>query len=129
MSRLFTRGLFLSAGLLLSSFVLHGCATTRLDSTPAVQSYQIASDQVSAPSDERDGKLRIMTLNIAHGRGDSFHQLLQRSATTVANLDVIASLLKDSGADVVALQEADGPSFWSGNFSHIDYLADNGFFS
>jgi len=128
-NRLFTRGLFLSAGLLLSSFVLHGCATTRLDSTPAVQSYQIVSDQVSAPGDERDGRLRIMTLNIAHGRGDSFHQLLQRSVTTVANLDVIASLLKDSGADVVALQEADGPSFWSGNFSHIDYLADNGSFS
>lgn len=129
MNRLFTRGLFLSAGLLLSSFVLHGCATTRLDSTPAVQSYQIVSDQVSASGDERDGRLRIMTLNIAHGRGDSFHQLLQRSVTTVANLDVIASLLKDSGADVVALQEADGPSFWSGNFSHIDYLADNGSFS
>jgi len=128
-NRLFTRGLFLSAGLLLSSFVLHGCATTRLDSTPAVQSYQIVSDQVSASGDERDGRLRIMTLNIAHGRGDSFHQLLQRSVTTVANLDVIASLLKDSGADVVALQEADGPSFWSGNFSHIDYLADNGSFS
>jgi endonuclease/exonuclease/phosphatase family metal-dependent hydrolase len=70
-----------------------------------------------------------MTLNIAHGRGDSFHQLLQRSATTVANLDAIATLLRDSGADVVALQEADGPSFWSGNFSHIDYLADNGSFS
>ena len=70
-----------------------------------------------------------MTLNIAHGRGDSFHQLLQRTATTVTNLDGIAALLKDSGADVVALQEADGPSFWSGDFNHIDYLANNGSFS
>ena len=129
MSRLFTRVLFLSAGLLLSSFLMHGCATTRLDATPVVQSYPIASDQVPGPDDEHNGRLRIMTLNIAHGRGDSFHQLLQRSATTVANLDTIATLLKDSGADVVALQEADGPSFWSGNFSHIDYLANNGSFS
>jgi endonuclease/exonuclease/phosphatase family metal-dependent hydrolase len=82
-----------------------------------------------AVNDERDCGLRIMTLNMAHGRGDSFHQLLQRSATTLANLDAIASLLKDSGAAVVALQEADGPSFWSGSFNHVDYLADNGAFS
>jgi endonuclease/exonuclease/phosphatase family metal-dependent hydrolase len=129
MNRLFTRVLFLSAGLLLSSLVLHGCATTRLDSTPAVQSYQIVPDQVPGAADARDGRLRIMTLNVAHGRGDSFHQLLQRSSTTLVNLDAISVLLKDSGADVVALQEADGPSFWSGNFNHIDYLADKGFFS
>ena len=70
-----------------------------------------------------------MTLNIAHGRGESFHQLLQRPATTLANLDSIATLLQASGAHVVALQEADGPSFWSGNFSHIDYLAHTAAFS
>jgi len=64
-----------------------------------------------------------MTLNIAHGRGDSFHQLLQRSATTQANLGTIAALLKTTDTDVVALQEADGPSFWSGNFDHVGYLA------
>ncbi len=129
MNRMFTRGLLLTLGLLLSSLILQSCATTRLDSTPAVQSYQNYSDRIAGVSDERDGRLRIMTLNIAHGRGDSFHQLLQRSATTVANLDAIAVLLRDSGADVVALQEADGPSFWSGNFNHIDYLADNGGFN
>lgn len=67
-----------------------------------------------------------MTLNIAHGRGESFHQLLQDTATTRVNLDRIAALLRHSDAHVVALQEADGPSFWSGNFSHIDYLAQNG---
>ena len=129
MSRLFSKVLFSCAGLLLTGLILQGCATTRLDATPAVQSYRIASDQLPVVADERDAGLRIMTLNMAHGRGDSFHQLLQRSATTVANLDAIAALLKDSGADIVALQEADGPSFWSGNFNHIDYLADNGAFS
>jgi len=127
--RLFTRGLYISASLLLSSALLQGCATTRLDATPTVQSYQIASERVSSVDDRRDGRLKVMTLNIAHGRGDSFHQLLQRTATTVTNLDGIAALLKDSGADVVALQEADGPSFWSGDFNHIDYLANNGSFS
>lgn len=120
---------FLSAGLLLTIQILQGCATTSLVSTPSVQSYQITSDRVSGVGDGHDGRLRIMSLNIAHGRGDSFHQLLQQSATTLANLNAIAVLLKDSGADVVALQEADGPSFWSGNFNHIDYLAAIGSFS
>lgn len=129
MKRLFAGVQFFSASLLLSSLILLGCATTSLDSTPSVQSYQIGSNQVAGADDERHGRLKIMTLNVAHGRGDSFHQLLQRSATTIANLGAIASLLKDSGADVVALQEADGPSFWSGNFNHIDYLAENGAFS
>jgi endonuclease/exonuclease/phosphatase family metal-dependent hydrolase len=128
-SRLFSKVLFLCTGLLLSGLILQGCATTRLDAKPAVQTYQTATNLIPGVADERDNGLRIMTLNIAHGRGDSFHQLLQRSATTVANLDAIVTLLKDSGADVVALQEADGPSFWSGNFNHIDYLADNGSFS
>jgi len=121
----FTRVLFLSTGLLLSSAILQGCATTCLDATPTVQSYPIASDRNS----RMDDRLKVMTLNIAHGRGDSFHQLLQRTETTVANLDGISTLLKNSGADVVALQEADGPSFWSGDFNHIDYLANNGSFS
>lgn len=119
---------YLLASLLLSSLILQGCATTNLDSTPSVRYYPITVEQVSRVDDERDGRLKIMTLNMAHGRGDSFHQLFQRSAKTIANLDAIASLLKDSGAEIVALQEADGPSFWSGNFNHIDYLADNGAF-
>lgn len=115
--------------LLLACLALAGCATAHLDDTPAVQSYRADSGMPSPAAERQDGSLRIMTLNIAHGRGESYHQLLQRTATTVANLDSIAILLKDSGAHVVALQEADGPSFWSGNFNHIDYLAHNGAFS
>ena len=114
---------------LLSGLLLSGCATVHLDATPPVQSYRTASSPSPAADDGHDGKLSIMTFNIAHGRGESFHQLLQGVDTTRANLDGIASLLRHSGADIVALQEADGPSFWSGNFSHIDYLADNGDFS
>jgi endonuclease/exonuclease/phosphatase family metal-dependent hydrolase len=120
---------WLSRGLPLACLVLAGCATVHLDATPTVQSYPAAAGAVAEIVDRQDGRLRIMTLNIAHGRGDSFHQLLQDSATTRANLDSIANLLKDYGAHVVALQEADGPSFWSGDFSHIDYLANNGAYS
>ena len=112
--------------LLLSGLLVSGCATVHRDATPPVQSYQATESHIS---DTAGSSLRIMTVNIAHGRGESFHQLLQDTDTTVANLDSIATLLRCSGVDIVALQEADGPSFWSGNFNHVDYLANNGAFS
>jgi endonuclease/exonuclease/phosphatase family metal-dependent hydrolase len=111
--------------LLLPGIGLQGCATANLNATPVVRSYPGGPEPVSVANAVHDGSLRIMTFNIAHGRGESFHQLLQHSSTTLANLDSIADLLRNSGAHVVALQEADGPSFWSGNFNHIEHLADN----
>ena len=39
------------------------------------------------------------------------------------NIRAIARLLHKTNADVVALQEADGASGWSGNFDHIELLA------
>jgi endonuclease/exonuclease/phosphatase family metal-dependent hydrolase len=116
----------LAHSLLATCLVLAGCATAQRDATPPVQSYPVDAGAVAQPAGRHDGRLRLMTLNIAHGRGAGFHQLLQRTTTTLANLDHIATLLRHSGADVVALQETDGPSFWSGNFSHLDYLARNG---
>jgi endonuclease/exonuclease/phosphatase family metal-dependent hydrolase len=103
--------------------LLQSCATTELKSTPAVRSYQHDDRGVSWSAVNSDQALTVLTLNIAHGRGDSFHQLLQRSSTTKTNLGTIATLFKTTDADVVALQEADGPSFWSGNFDHVEYLA------
>lgn len=115
--------------LLLPGIGLQGCTTANLNTAPAVRAYPAAAERVPVVDEAREGRLRIMTFNIAHGRGESFHQLLQNSATILANLDSIAALLRHSGAHVVALQEADGPSFWSGNFNHIDHLADNAAFS
>ncbi|MFW2440382.1 MAG: endonuclease/exonuclease/phosphatase family protein [Arenicellales bacterium] len=67
--------------------------------------------------------LTLLTLNLAHGRKDSFNQLLVPASTFLANLDDVADLLTKANADVVALQEADGPSRWSGQFDHVGYLA------
>jgi endonuclease/exonuclease/phosphatase family metal-dependent hydrolase len=64
-----------------------------------------------------------MTLNIAHGRGTGFHQLFLHPEQTRENLDNVARLLNNAAPDIIALQEADAPSFWSGNFNHVDYLA------
>ena len=80
-----------------------------------------AKIKVSAPARQ----IKVITLNLAHGRKDSWHQLLLSSATIASNLLDIAVFLKQSQADIVALQEADGVCFWSGNFNHVQYLAEN----
>ena len=68
--------------------------------------------------------LKILTLNASHGRKTAWNQMLVSKKRTYENLDLIASLLKEKNADVVALQEADAPSRWSGKFDHVDYLRD-----
>ena len=65
-----------------------------------------------------------MTLNAAHGRANGIHQALLSEETITANLGEIALVLNELSPDIVAFQEADGPSLWSGGFDHMDYLAD-----
>ena len=36
----------------------------------------------------------------------------------------MASIIQREQPHVVALQEADGPSFWSGSFNHVEFLLD-----
>lgn len=66
--------------------------------------------------------LRVMTFNIAHGRGLSFQQAFLRRDTIATNLDDVAKVIAREAPDVVALQETDGPSVWSGHFDHVDSL-------
>lgn len=68
--------------------------------------------------------LRVATLNMAHGRADGFHQFIQGSARIRANLDAIATLMVGQAPAVLAVQEADAASVWSGNFDHVRYLAE-----
>lgn len=67
--------------------------------------------------------LKVMTLNVAHGRKDGRHQLFRKRDTIKANLDDISDVLKRTTPDLVALQEADGPSIWSGHFDHVKHIA------
>ena len=67
-----------------------------------------------------------MTLNLGHGRGTSSHQALLKRPRIESNLNAVAAMLRQTGADIVALQEADGPSWWSGGFDHVDFLAQRG---
>jgi endonuclease/exonuclease/phosphatase family metal-dependent hydrolase len=68
--------------------------------------------------------LKVMTLNLAHGRKDGVNQLFKSEGTIRNNLGEIAAFLDKSGVDIVALQEADAPSLWSGNFDHVALLAE-----
>jgi endonuclease/exonuclease/phosphatase family metal-dependent hydrolase len=64
-----------------------------------------------------------MTLNAAHGRRDGPNQLFLERSAFDTNLALISDLLRQSNADIVALQEVDGPSRWSGRFDHARTLA------
>ncbi|MSU23957.1 MAG: endonuclease [Opitutus sp.] len=67
-------------------------------------------------------RLRLVTFNIAHGRGLTPIQGLTSQRKLRVNLRRIAALLDRLKADIVALQEIDERSRWAGNFDHLDYL-------
>ncbi|HVS03898.1 MAG TPA: endonuclease/exonuclease/phosphatase family protein [Thermoanaerobaculia bacterium] len=78
----------------------------------------------NAPLPDFSQGLRLLTLNVAHGRKLATHQALLNQETVRRNLQEIAEVIGMQDADVVALQEADGPSAWSGNFDHVERLAE-----
>ena len=67
--------------------------------------------------------LRVLTLNLAHGRGNQLVQRLRRRSRAELQLLRVAALLLRQRPHVVALQEADGKAIWSGRFNHVDFLA------
>ena len=67
-------------------------------------------------------RLRIVTYNIAHGRGLQPIQGLTLRRKIRANLLKIARLLKSLEPDIVAVQEIDENSLWAGSFDHLEFL-------
>jgi endonuclease/exonuclease/phosphatase family metal-dependent hydrolase len=67
-------------------------------------------------------RLRLVTFNIAHGRGLTPIQGLTSRRKIQANLLKIAHLLQELRPDFVALQEIDEHSRWAGNFDHLEFL-------
>lgn len=100
---------------LLSSHI--ACATHGIAAEPVICDPRPEVDVITSRH------LSVLTLNLAHGRKDSFNQMFQRTSTTRENLKEIAEFFSNSGAHVVALQEADYPSRWSGKFNHVDYIS------
>lgn len=73
-------------------------------------------------------RLRLVTFNIAHGRGLTPIQGFTSARKLRLNLRKISALLERLAPDVVALQEVDECSRWSGSFDHLDYLRVHGGF-
>ena len=116
---LLLKSLFIALGLLATPAV---CATPDMPIDLPGCSKQDQIGILNSPL------LSVLTLNMAHGRKDAFNQMFQKTSTTRANLEEISSFLSDSGADLVALQEADAPSRWSGKFDHVDFVSENSSF-
>ena len=68
--------------------------------------------------------LVVATLNLAHGRKDSFNQVLVSTRKTRENLAELSAYVRRGEVDVLAVQEADAPSSWSGNFDHVGFIAE-----
>jgi endonuclease/exonuclease/phosphatase family metal-dependent hydrolase len=100
-------GLLLAAG---------GCAAPERQLSPPVQSLAGGVETDCRKS------LRVMTLNLAHGRGQGLHQALQNAEVRSRNLEKVRALLAREAPDLVAMQEVDAPSFWSGGIDQLEFL-------
>lgn len=99
-------------------------ATPVIEQTDSFQQTSLAEHMLNISSNPiLTGPLKVLSLNLAHGRKDGFNQIFISNKTIVNNLNEVANVLKKSDADIIALQEADGPSRWSGNFNHVSQLA------
>lgn len=117
-----SRWILLLAPSLLTALVLAACSATPAAETGEPRLLAINSAE-NATLPAPTATLKVASLNIAHGRGASINQMLVSTDAIRQNLDLIASFLQDNTIHVAALQEADAPSSWSGNFDHTGYLA------
>lgn len=101
---------------LLLALLVSACASEPMKRIELEGSCQVPETLVQGST------MSLLTLNLGHGRNTAWHQVFVSTERTYENLDRIAALLIETGADVVALQEADAPSRWSGRFHHVEYL-------
>ena len=108
---------------------LTGCAlfSTPLSTDERITEIEveraIADDETTSLQLANSPSLRVLSLNIAHGRKDSFSQIFVSETQIRQNLAEIAEFLERENADIVTLQEADSPSWWTGSFDHVALLA------
>ena len=108
----------------LSAFALLACAALLAACAGSgLHTAGPAAHTTPEPTPDHAHSLKVLTLNLAHGRGPGRHQVLKSTETIRANLLKTAEVLRLHAPDVVALQEADRPSFWSGSFDHVQFLA------
>jgi len=104
-------------------FILVACTTVEKQQRTLYSNDIEADETIAIQQDYPESVIRVATLNLAHGRKDSLNQLFVMESSFKENLSDIADVLTDYRPHVVALQEADAGSRWSGGFDHVEYLA------
>lgn len=119
-------GLFLI--LLISSSVLPYMISGSSKAIPKV--IEISKNSNILDSHDSTETIKVMTLNLAHGRGTGFNQLFISKKQINTNIDHISNIFLREKPHIAGFQEADGPSFWSGEKDHIKQIAEkSGFYS
>jgi len=114
----------LRANLIIAVVLLGACTITPAEQEQYKQApFAACAVQTGYVTKPLAGTLTVLSLNIAHGRKGALNQILVSKKTIHHNLYEIAMLLKRANTDIVALQEADSPSRWSGGFDHVAELA------
>ncbi|PCJ57617.1 MAG: hypothetical protein COA79_15340 [Planctomycetota bacterium] len=65
---------------------------------------------------------RILTFNIAHGRGRALNQFMVPNFRRKEICNTIGLFCKASNADFILFQESDFYATWSGNFNHLNAI-------
>ncbi|XOV88458.1 MAG: endonuclease/exonuclease/phosphatase family protein [Pseudomonadota bacterium] len=68
-------------------------------------------------------RVRLITFNIAHGRGLSPYQGIHSGRFIERNLRKITRLLTEARVDFVAMQEVDENSYWNKHINLLDVIA------
>jgi endonuclease/exonuclease/phosphatase family metal-dependent hydrolase len=111
-----------------SVLLANGCAGTPTQDPGTLTELSVQKTR-DATRSHAGSELTVATLNVAHGRGESLNQLLVSREDTLTNLAAIGNFLQQHEVDVAALQEADAPSWWSGNIEHTAHIAEHGDFA
>ena len=94
-------------------------ATRGITEIPKIHSFPSTTTKPASDS------IRLMSLNIAHGRGTSLnHQLFMKRTKLKRNLDKIAKIIQREKPDFCALQESDARTFYSNELHQSCYLAE-----
>ena len=98
------------------------CLPISLNADDTMINQSSSTNQI-AVNMNKNSTMTVITMNIAHGRRDKFHQAFLGKNRIKDNLDHIVEISHREAPFLIALQEADGPSFWSGKFNHVEYLS------
>jgi len=105
----------------LALMILPGCTTGKTQSVPEIVSFAVPDEHHFDVDAEI---LKVMTLNLGHGKGRGVLQEFVSNNRTRENLNNVVELLERERPHVAAFQEGDIESRRSGNFNHVQYIAE-----